>query len=175
MHFLIFMDGLRADVLWIIWAATLGLTVFLIRAPRIARGWRKNMMRVAGTVLAVVFACASLVLGVGILMGATPREHKRFSSATGERVALLSHSSLRDSAASQVSVKQGCCPRFIAYEYFGDGDDYMDGRSVQWIDDHHLAIRFAVDPTGQQICRPKVGDVIVSCEPHPDPTTPPQP
>ena len=174
MHFLIFMDGLRGDVLWIIWATMLGLPVYLIWAPKIARGWRKNVMRVAGTLLAVVFGCLSLVLGVGILMGADPpREHQGFISATGVRVALLSHSSFRDAAASQVSLKQGCCRRFIAYEYFGDGDDYMDGRSVQWIDDHHLAIRFAVDPTGQQTCHPKVGDVTVSCEPRPDPTNQP--
>jgi hypothetical protein len=77
MHFLIFMDGLRADVLWIIWAMMLGLPVYLIWAPKIARGWHKNVMRVAGTLLAIVFVCASLVLSVGILMGADPpREHK---------------------------------------------------------------------------------------------------
>jgi hypothetical protein len=65
-------------------------------------------MRVAGTLLAIVFVGALLVLGVGILMGADPpREHTGFISATGERVTLLSHSSLRDSAATQVSVKQG--------------------------------------------------------------------
>ena len=128
-------------------------------------------MRVAGAFLAFVFLCASLVLGVGVLAGADPpREHTAFLSVTGQRVALLSHSSLRDSAATQVSVKVGCCRKFIAYEYFGDGDDYMDTTSVRWTDDHHLAIRFAVDPTGQQTCRPKVRDVIVSCEPHPDPT-----
>gem|GEM_PF-4593636 len=103
----------------------------------------------------------------------TDDKHTVFASATGARVALLSHSSLRDSAATQVSVKQGCCRRFIAYEYFGDGDDYMDGRSVTWIDDHHLVIRFAVDPTGQQKCHPYAGDVIVSCEPYPDPTVQP--
>jgi len=169
------MDGLRAGVVWIIWAVILGLTLYLIWAPKIMRGWRKTAMRVVGALLAIVFVCVSLVLGVGILMGADPpREHTGFTSLTGERVALLSHSSLRDAAATQVSVKQGCCRRFIAYEYFGDGDDYMDGRSVQWIDDHHLAIRYALDPSGQQICRPYVGDVIVSCEPHPDPTTQPK-
>jgi hypothetical protein len=72
LHFLIFMDGLRADVVWITWAVILGLALYLIWAPKIARGWRKNAMRVAGTLLAIVFVCASLVLGVGILMGADP-------------------------------------------------------------------------------------------------------
>ena len=169
------MDGLRAGVVWIVWTVILGLALYLIWAPKLVRGWRKSAMRVAGTLLAIVFVCASLVLGAGFLMVADPpREHTGVVSAIGGRVALLSHSSLRDGAATKVSVKQGCCRRFIAYEYFGDGDDYMDGRSVQWIDDHHLAIRFAVDPTGQQTCRPKVGDVNVSCQPQPDPTKPPK-
>jgi hypothetical protein len=173
MQFLIFMDGLHAGVVWIIWAMILGLAFYLIWAPKIMRGWRKTAMRVVGALLAIMFVCVSL--GVGTLMGADPpREHTGFTSPTGARVALLSHSSLRDGAASQVSVKRGCCRRFIAYEYFGDGDDYMDGRLVQWIDDHHLAIRYALDPSGPQICRPYVGNVIVSCEPHPDPTTQPK-
>src|ERR1700722_8981403 len=135
MQFLIFMDSLRAGVVWIIWAAILGLAFYLIWAPKIMRGWRKTAMRVVGALLAIVFVCVSLVLGIGTLMGADPpREHTGFTSPTGERVALLSHSSLRDGATTQLSVKQGCCRRFIAYDYFGDGDDYMDGRSVQWID-----------------------------------------
>jgi hypothetical protein len=175
MHFLIFMDGLCPDVLWIIWVIMLGLPLYLIWAPKIASGWRKNAMRVAGTVFAVVFVCASLVLGVGVLMGADPtREPKGFISATGKRVALLSHSNLRDASATEISVKQGCCRRLIAFEYFGDGDDYMDGTSVRWIVDHHLTIRFLVDPTGKQTCRPKVGDVIVSCQPHRDLTAQPK-
>ena len=174
MRFLIFMDGLRTDVAWILWVVVFGVVLYLIWAPTI-RGWHKNAMRVAGTLLAIVFVCASLLLGLGVLMGSDPpRQHTGFVSATGDRVALLSHSSLRDSSATQVSVKQGCCRRLIAYEYFGDGDDYVDGRSVQWTDDNHLAIRYAVDLTGQQICRPHVGDVSVSCEPHPDSTTQPK-
>jgi len=172
---LIFMDGLRADVLWLIWAMMLGLTMYLIWAPNIARGWRKNVMRVAGTILAIGFVCASLGLGLGILMGADPpREHRGFTSATGDRVALLSHSTLRDASETEISVRQGCCRRLIAYEYFGDGDDYMDGASVRWMDDHHLVIRYVVDPTGHQTCRPKVGDVIVSCLPHADSTVQPK-
>ena len=124
MQFLIFMDGLRADALWMILATMLGLPVYLIWAPKMARGWRKNAMRAAGALLAIVFVCASLALGLGILMGGDPpREHKGFTSATGERVALLSHSTLRDASATEIAVKQGCCRRLIAYEYFGDGDD----------------------------------------------------
>lgn len=165
------MDGLRADVTLLIWATMQGLLVYLIWAPEIARSWRKNAMRVVGTLLAILFVCASLLLGFGILVGADPpREHKGFNSATGDRVALLSHSTLRDSSATEIAVKQGCCRRLIAYDYFGDGDDYMDGASVRWIDDHHLAIQFVVDPTGKQTCRPKIGDVIVSCRPRPNPT-----
>ena len=170
------MDDLRTGFVWITWVVLFGLILYLIRAPKIALSWLKTSMRVVGSLLAVLFVCASLVLGLGILMGGdSTREHTGFTSATGNRVALLSHSSLRDSAATQVSVKSGCCRRLIAYEYFGDGDDYMDGNSVQWIDDHHLTIRYAVDPTGQQTCRPHVGDVIVSCKPHPDPANWPKP
>ena len=170
------MDNLRAGVVWAIWFLILGLAAYIVWTSRMVLGWRKVGLRVAGTLLAIVFVCASLIFGIGVLMGADPpREHRAFISATGRRVALLSHSSLRDSAATRVSVKQGCCRRLIVYDYFGDGDDYMEGRSVQWVDDYHLAVRFAVDPTGQQTCHPYVGDVIVSCEPHPDPTARPTP
>ena len=73
---MIFMDGLRTDVVWIIWVLISALAFYLIWAPKIARGLRKNVMRAAGTLLGIVFLCASLVLGVGILMGANPpREH----------------------------------------------------------------------------------------------------
>jgi hypothetical protein len=170
MLFLIFMDGLRTDLVWTTWTVLLGLAAYLIRTPKMVRSWRKTAMRVVGTVLLVVFVSVSLVFAVGIFLGAdSPREHIGFISMSGARDALLSHSSLRDGAATQVSVKEGCCRRFIAYEYFGDGDDYMDGNSVQWIDDHHLAIRYALDSSGQQTCHPYVGDVTISCEPRPDP------
>jgi hypothetical protein len=170
MLFLTFMDGVRADLAWITWAVLLGLAVYLIRAPKMVRSWRKTAMRVVGAVLLVVFVCVSPVFAVGGFLGADPpREHIGFISPSSARDALLSHSSLRDGAATQVSVKERCCRRFIAYEYFGDGDDYMDGNAVQWIDNHHLAIRYALDSSGQQTCHPYVGDVMISCEPRPDP------
>lgn len=175
MHFLISWTVCRAGVVWIIWAVILGMVLYLILAPGIGHSWRKKVMRGAGALLAIVFVCASLMFDAGILMGAAPpREHTGFTSATGERVAFLSCSSLRDSAATQVSVKTRMLSQTYSLEYFGDGDDYMDRRSVQWIDYHHLAIRYAIDSTGQQTCHPHVGDVIVSCEPHPDPTTQPK-
>ena len=111
------MDGLRTGVVWIIWAEIFGVAFYLIWAPKMVRSWRKNAMRVAGTLLGIVFVCGSRVLGLGIVIGADPpSEHTGDISATGKKVALLSHSSLRDSAATQVSVKQGCCRRYIAYE-----------------------------------------------------------
>jgi hypothetical protein len=172
MHFLPFMDGLRADFVWIIWAALFGLALYLIRAPNIVRSWLKIAIRVVGTFLLLVLVCVSLVFAV-FLSTDPPRAHVGFTSPSGARDALLSHSSLRDGAATQLSVKEGCCRQLIAYEYFGDGDDYMDGSSVQWIDDHHFVIRYAINPSGRQTCHPSVGDVTISCEPHPDPSPKP--
>ncbi len=170
MRFLIFMDGLRTNLVWVAWALLLGVAVYLIRAPKTLRSWKKAVARTVGAALLTVFGFVSLVLAVGIWLGADPqREHVGFVSPSGTRDALLSHSSLRDSSATKVSVKEGCCRRLIAYEYFGDGDDYMDARSVRWIDDHHLAIRYSYDPSGQQRCLSRVGDVMVSCEPQPEP------
>src|SRR5260370_18477544 len=60
-----------------------------------------------------------------------PRGHT--CHATGARVALL-----WDSAATRVAVKaDSCCGRYIAYDYQGDGDDYMGANSINWIDDHN--------------------------------------
>ena len=169
MRFLIFMDSLRTDLVWIGWALLLALAVYLIRV-RMVRGWRKTTVRVVGVTLLAMFIFVSLVLAVGILLGADPpREHIRIASATGRRKALLSHSSLRDSATTQVSVKEGCCRRAIVYEYFGDGDDYMDAISVRWLDDHHLAISYAVDTSQSQVCHTQAEDVQVFCQPHPAP------
>lgn len=169
MRFLIFMDSLRVDLVWIGWALLLTLAVYLIRV-RMVRSWQKTIVRVLGTTFLAMFVLLSLVFAIGILLGADPpREHIRVVSATGNRKALLSHSSLRDSATTQVSVKEGCCRRAIVYEYFGDEDDYMDANSVRWIDDHHLAISYAVDTSQSQVCRTQIGDVQVLCQPHPPP------
>jgi len=112
----------------------------------------------------VFFAC-----GYSRRRGA-PRQHFIFTSADRTRVALLSHSELRDSAASEVTVKgAGFCTRYVAYRYFGDGDDYAGAKSLEWVDDHHLTIRCVRDPSGVQECRSRVGDVEVLCQPQPDP------
>jgi hypothetical protein len=63
----------------------------------------------------------------------------------------------------------GCCNRSIAYHYFGNGDDYMGEKSIEWIDDHHLVIRYVRDPSGVQECHSQVGDIVILCAPKPDP------
>lgn len=80
---------------------------------------------------AAIFALG--VLFLGRFMGADPpREHFAFASRTGEKIALPSHSSLRDSSDTKVTFKdKGCCTRYIAYKYQGDGDDYMGARLRQ--------------------------------------------
>jgi hypothetical protein len=99
-----------------------------------------------------------------------PWQHYRFRSKTGKRAALLKHVSLFDSSASEVTVSGGrLFTRYIAYKYYGDGDDNMGASSLQWIDDHHLVIRYQFDPTGEQRCYSRVGDVQVACQSLPDP------
>lgn len=172
MHFLIFMDYLREILVWIIPGFVLCLSVYLILFPRVSRGWKRTTLRISGSALLVVTILALGVLFLGSLMGADPpREHLGFTSITGEKVALLSHSSLRDSSNTKVTFKdKGCCSRYIAYEYQGDGDDYMGADSVKWIDDHHLVIRYALDPAGRQSCKTQLADVQILCQPQPTPT-----
>ena len=172
MRYLIIMDELRGVLVWIIPGVLLCLSIYLILSPRVSRGWKRTTLRASGSVLLGVTILAFGVLLLGSLMGASPpREHIVFRSSTGAKVALLSHSSLRDSSDTQVSFKgAGCCSRYIAYEYQGDGDDYMGANSVNWIDDHHLAIRYTLDPFGRQTCRKQLADVDVLCQPQPTPT-----
>ena len=119
----------------------------------------------------VLFCGLALFLLVGMAMGGNPpRQHFIFTSADKTRVALVGHSELRDSAATEVTVKgAGCCSRYIAYRYFGDGDDYVGAKSLEWLDDHHLVIRYVRDLSDVQDCRLHVGDVEVLCQPQPDP------
>jgi hypothetical protein len=170
MHFLIFMDGLRADLVGSAYAILLIVALSLLRASKRAGAWRRTLMRLTGFATLILFASLTVVFALGsVLGGDPPREHTKFVSPSGSRFALLSHSALRDGAATQVSVKEGCCRRRIPYEYFGSGDDYMDGGSLKWIDDHHLLIRYALDASGEQRCDQRAGDVTISCEPRHDP------
>ena len=86
---------------------------------------------------------AALLLSAAIFLWwvESPTQHIEFRSRSGTRVALLSHSDDRDSSATSVTLKgSGCCYVYTAYEYYGDGEDYIGAKSVKWIDDHHLAI-----------------------------------
>ena len=124
-------------------------------------------------VLGVILICGGLVLSspVVLFVGADPpRQHFMFTSEDRTRAALLSHSELRDGAVTEVTVKgDGCCTRYVAYRYFGDGDDHVGAKSLDWVDDHHLTIRYVRDPSGVQDCRSHVGDVEVLCQLQPEP------
>jgi len=168
MRYLLFMDELREGGIWAVLALLFGLAVYLACSPRMLRSWRRAAVRAVGLGLLGLLGVLAGVLFVGAWLGGDPpREHIVFKSHDGARVALLSHSSLRDSSATQVTVKgNNCCSRYIAYDYYGDGDDYMGPNSIRWADDHHLAIRYTVDTTGSQVCHPLVGDVQIVCEPQ---------
>jgi hypothetical protein len=171
MRYLIFMDGLRANAWLIVLVFLFCLAGLLIWAPRMSKRWRRKAARTLGIVLLGLLTILSIpLLSVAAIAGDPPRQHIGFASATGSRAALLSHSSFRDGAATQITVKgNSCCRRYIAYNYYGDGDDYRGATSVRWLDDHHLAIRYARDPSGVQECHSQVGDVMILCDPQPDP------
>ncbi len=169
MRFLLFMDGLRTNAGFIAVAFLFCLGSLMIWAPRSTKGWRRTTIRTLGSVLIGLSAIVVFLIGI-FVSGDPPRQHLGFTSATGSKVALLSHSSLRDSSATRVTVKgNSCCKSYIAYDYYGDGDDYMGTTSVRWLDDHHLVIRHALDPSGVQECHSQVGDVLILCEPQPEP------
>jgi hypothetical protein len=169
MHYLVFIDDLRHDAVWVVLVFVAFIGGFIIRVPRMNRGWKRNALRTVGA----LFLGLAVILAVPLAFFSftEPRtQHFVFSSSDGSRVALLSHDETRDSAAAEVTVKgTGCCSRFVAYRYYGDGEDYTGAGSLQWVDDHHLVIRFVRDPSGEQICQPKVGDVTVICFPRPGP------
>jgi hypothetical protein len=175
MNYLLLTDYLsqnwRTGGIWTGLALLACLAIYFIRSRRMAKGWKKTALRATGVVLIVVVGLSSCALVLAILLGSTPREHMGFASRTGGRVALLSHSSFRDFTTTQVTVKaRDCCGRYIAYDYQGDGDDYMGANSINWIDDRNLVIRYSVDASGVQVCRRQVGDVTVNCEARPAPT-----
>lgn len=124
------------------------------------------MTRVAGIVCLCVASFAGAVFGFFASLD-PPREHFLAVSPNGSRVALLSHSELRDGAATEVTVAPyGCCTRLLAYRYFGDGSDYAGPKSLQWIDDHHLKVEYVRDPSGTQVCESQIGDIAVICIPR---------
>jgi len=119
MRFLLFMDELRQCAVWAALAFLLCIAVILIWAPRMASGWKRKTVRALGVML---ICCGLLFISlVGLFLGGSPpREHLIFLSADRTKVALLSYSELRDSAATEVTVKgNGCCTRYVAYRYFG--------------------------------------------------------
>lgn len=169
MRFLLLMDNLRQNASWAALAFLFCIAVILTWAPRMSNNWKRRAVRALGVIL--ICACLAFFSLDRIFVGADPpREHFIFTSADRTKVALLSHSELRDGAATEVTVKgDGCCTRYVAYRYFGDGDDYAGAKSLEWADDHHLTIRYVRDPSGVQDCRSHIGDVEVLCQLQPEP------
>lgn len=169
MQYLLFMDELRVILLWGVLAFLFCSAGLLIWAPRMRKGWRRVAVRAIGSVLLGLTVIASILVA---FFGSLdpPRQHTWVRSKTGKRVALLSHSELRDGAATQLTVKgDWFWRRYVAYDYYGDGDDFIGTTSVRWVDDQHLAITYALDPSGVQQCHPQAGDVEVICDPQPAP------
>jgi hypothetical protein len=174
MYYLIFIDFVsqtwREAGVWIGLALLACFATYLIWSPHMAKSAKKIAVRVFGALLFTVLGLFSCVVMLGTVSGNAPRERTAYTSSSGNRVALLSHSSYRDFTTTQVAVKGvGCCSRYIAYDYAGDGDDYMEATPITWIDDHKMIIRYSTDETGRQVCRPQVGDIQVVCEARPAP------
>ena len=168
--YLLFMDELRANLLWVVLAFLSCSAGLMIWAPRMQKGWRRVVVRTIGSVLLGLIVLVSPLYAFFASVD-PPREHTWFKSKTGTRIALLSHSEFRDASATQVTVKgDSYWQRYVAYDYFGDGDDYIGPTSVKWLDDHHLAITYALDPSGVQQCHSQAGDVQVICDPQPAPS-----
>jgi hypothetical protein len=163
MRYLILMDDLRQDALWIGIIVLVFVSLMMIWSPRISGGWRRRTTRFVG----VALFCMAAATGALAALFATldpPRQHFSAASPDGSRFALLSHSELRDGASTEVTVApHGCCSRFLVYRYFGDGDDYVGPTSVRWVDDHHLTVEYVQDGTGTQRCESSVADIVVTC------------
>jgi len=174
MDYLLFTDYISqnwlADGIWVGLILLACLGCYCIVSRRIPKGWKGIALRTSGVLLLLLVGLFSCVFLLVTLMAYAPREHVQFTSKTGQNVALLSHSNYRDAATTQVSVKApGCCSRYIAYDYQGDGDDYMGATSVDWIDDNTLVIRYSLDPSSHQVCHTQAGDITVICKSDPAP------
>jgi hypothetical protein len=170
MRYLLFMDELRENAVWLVIAALLCISVILIRAPRMSETWKRTVVRTSGVMLLGLVTCIFLLF-LFFVSHDPPTQRIGFTSKSGARVALLSHVETRDSSATRVTVKgSGCCSRYVAYEYFGRGEDDVGAQSVQWLDDQHLVIRFARDDSSTQRCSSQAGDVQITCEERRAPT-----
>jgi Fe-S cluster assembly iron-binding protein IscA len=164
------MDELRENAVWIVLAALLCISVILIRAPRLSRTWKRTVVRTLGSLLLGLVTFISLLF-LFFVSHDPPTQRIGFTSKSGARVALLSHAETRDSSATRVTVKgSGCCSRYVAYEYFGRGEDDVGAQSLKWLDDRHLLIQYARDDSGTQRCSSQAGDVHIVCDQQPAPS-----
>ena len=146
----------------------------MIWAPSLAKSHLRTAVRVTGGLLCLPMILLAFL--AVIFNRNDPTLRTFYKSSDGSRVAYLYHTELRDSAATRVSVRVGCCTRVLVYEYFGSGSDYVDSpnsRPVEWLDASHIVVRYAVDNSVSQVCHPQAGDVQVICEPHNSPVFPP--
>lgn len=169
MRYLILMDELRQNVPWIAVVVLALISALMIWSPRMSRGWTRRIIRALGGVVLGVAIMAAVLFGFFASLD-PPREHFVAVSPDGSRFALLSHSELRDGAATEVTVApRGCCTRFIAYRYFGNGSDYAGQSSIKWIDNHRLRVEYVRDTSGTQDCASEVGGIVITCVPLPEP------
>lgn len=163
MRYLMLMDELRQQTPWIVVVALGLVSAMMIWSPRSSKGWTRRITRFTGVIVLGIAALVAVLFGVFAGVD-PPRQHFVAMSPDGTRAALLSHSELRDGAATEVTVApHGCCTRFIAYRYYGDGDDYTGPTSLNWVDDKHLRLEYVRDPSGIQECASKFGDIVVTC------------
>jgi len=167
MRYLILMDELRQSRPWIGVVVLALLSAIMIWSPRISRGWRRVVMRIAGFAFLGIATLAGAMFGLFAGFD-QPRQHFVAISPDDSSVALLSHSEFRHGAATEVTVApHGCCTRFIAYRYVGDGDDGTGPKSMQWLDDKHLKIEYVRDTSSTiQDCVSKIADIVVICAPR---------
>lgn len=120
MRYLIFMDFVsqnwREAGVWIGLVLSAWFAIYLIRSKHLARSTKTGlMMRSAGALLLVVVGLSFCTFMFGKMLGDAPRERTAVTSNSGNRVALVSHSSYRDFTTTQVAVKGiNCCRRYIA-------------------------------------------------------------
>lgn len=170
MRYLMFMDDLRSAAPFIVLSTLFLLAVAMIYAPKMSRSWKKTTVRVFGSTLLGVLMSVCFIIAL-VSGGDPPTQRFGFTSATGTRSALLTHGEIRDGAWSKVTIaSRNCCRKYLVYEYYGDGSDYVDSDSVHWVDDHHVTISYARDLSGRQQCVSEADDVLIICTPH-DPLT----
>jgi hypothetical protein len=150
-------------------------TVFLI-TRRVERRWLRLPIRTVASIAGVIGAAVVILLS--LFQIACTKHVSPLKSSDGQYVAVLKFSfqgALGDDYAN-VNVRRWWSP-FAENVYSGLGywdfkNDKPSEPEVRWLDRSHLLIRYP-DPTGNevlkglQVCRTRVGDVEIVCQPVP--------